>query len=203
MELNERVTEYEEGRYRWIYEVDMYRNPSIFLNVVKVVGICLCLPVGLILFLEIRAGNSFLSMIQNMKVIFLTIAILAVITVGAYWYVAHMYGGKYCAVYELDEEGITLIQLKEQFEKQQVIARFAAMTGAFTGNIGLIGSGFLNMERNSAHSDFKKVYSIKGYRNRDLIKVNSPFLFNQVYVQKEDFDFVESYIRKHCPKLHQ
>lgn len=201
MEVNERVTEYEEDRYRWLYEVDMYRNPSIFLTVVKVVGICLCLPVGLILFLELKAGNSFLSILRNMKPIFITLAVVALITIVSYWFVAHMYSGKYCAIYEMDENGVTLIQLEEQFEKQQVIARLAALTGAFTGNIGLIGSGMLNMERKNVYSDFHKVYSVKGYRNRDLIKVNSPFLFNQIYVQKEDFDFVENYIREHCPKL--
>lgn len=201
MELKERVTEYETGKYRWLYEVDMYRNPSIFLTVVKVVGICLCLPVGLILFLELKAGNSLPSILTNMKPLLLAILAVAIITVGTYWYVAHMYRGKYCAIYEMDGEGITVIQLQEQFEKQQVIARFATFAGALSGNIGLIVSGFLNMERNSVRSVFRNVYAVKGYRNRDLIKVNSPFLFNQIYVGKEDFNFVEGYIRSHCPKL--
>ena len=97
---------------------------------------------------------------------------------------------------------IPLLQIEEQFEKQQVIARAAAFTGALTGNIGLVGSALYNMYNNTAYSDFEKVYSVKSYKDKEVIKVNSPFLFNQIYVKKEDFDFVDSFIREHCPKIH-
>lgn len=43
-------------------------------------------------------------------------------------------------------------------------------------------------------------YSVKAFPERDLIKVNSPFLFNQIYVNKEDFDFVLDYINSHVKK---
>ena len=58
------------------------------------------------------------------------------------------------------------------------------------------------MYNNTAYSDFEKVYSVKSYKDKEVIKVNSPFLFNQIYVKKEDFDFVDSFIREHCPKIH-
>lgn len=35
---------------------------------------------------------------------------------------------------------------------------------------------------------------------RDLIKVHSPFLFNEVYVGKDDYDFVLEYIRNYTGK---
>ena len=130
------------------------------------------------------------------------IAVIALITLGSYMYVSRMYGGKYCVIYELDEKGISFTQIEEQFEKQQVIARAAAFTGALTGNIGLVGSALYNMYNNTAYSDFEKVYSVKSYKDKEVIKVNSPFLFNQIYVKKEDFDFVDSFIREHCPKIH-
>jgi hypothetical protein len=33
-----------------------------------------------------------------------------------------------------------------------------------------------------------------------VIKVNQLFEHNQVYVRKEDFDFVYNYIKSRCPK---
>ena len=45
------------------------------------------------------------------------------------------------------------------------------------------------------------VRKVKGVKRRNLIKVNEPFFFNQVYAEDEDFDFVFNYIRSHCPKV--
>ena len=35
-----RVTLYPDGKYRWVYEVSMLKNPSILFDVYKVLGIC-------------------------------------------------------------------------------------------------------------------------------------------------------------------
>ena len=34
-----RVTFYPDGKYRWVYEVPMLKNPSILIDVYKVLGI--------------------------------------------------------------------------------------------------------------------------------------------------------------------
>ena len=39
--INNRVKLYPDGKYRWIYEVPMLKNPSIIIDVFKVVGISL------------------------------------------------------------------------------------------------------------------------------------------------------------------
>ena len=201
MDLSERVSRCEDGKYRWLYELDMYKNPSIFYTVAKVVGICLLLPIGMIVFLGIRERQSLTDILMELAPVYVVIGILVLITGFSYWYVAHMYGGRYCAVYEMDEYGVEAKQIKKQFEKQKVIAEFAAWTAALTGNPGLMGSALYNMTNDSSYSEFRKVYSVRSFKGRDLIKVNSPFLFNQIYVGKEDFDFVENYIREHCAKV--
>ncbi len=201
MELSERVTLYDDGFYRWLYEVDMKKNPVIFLTVLKIVGLCLCIPLFLIVFLSVRSEGTFSSLLQDLLPFLISMAVILLITIGSYWYVSHLYGGKYCIVYEMDENGVRFSQVKQQFEKQQVIAKFATLTGALTGNVGLAGSGLYNMYNNSAYSDFKKVYSVKSYRDNDVIKVDSLFLFNQIYVNKEDFDLVDRFIREHCPRI--
>ena len=51
----------------------------------------------------------------------------------------------------------------------------------------------------SLYSRFSNVRKIKAVRGKDLIKLNGRFLRNQIYVAKEDFDFVYDYIVGHCP----
>ncbi|MBQ9157979.1 MAG: hypothetical protein IJ136_01415 [Erysipelotrichaceae bacterium] len=202
MELSDRVTRQEDGVYRWLYELDMKKNLILLKTVIKIVGFCLCIPLLLLTYLSLRTHGSLSSLLSDLTPVLICIPVIALITLGSYMYVSRMYGGKYCVIYELDEKGISFTQIEEQFEKQQVIARAAAFTGALTGNIGLVGSALYNMYNNTAYSDFEKVYSVKSYKDKEVIKVNSPFLFNQIYVKKEDFDFVDSFIREHCPKIH-
>ncbi len=201
IELSEKVTLYEDGKYRWLYELNMYKNPSIFYTVAKVVGISAFLPLAVLLFVTMREGHSLSQIMKEMIPVYIVIALMIPITGFSYWFVAHRYGGVYCMVYEMDENGVEFRQIDKQFEKQKVIAKLAAFTGALTGNLGLLGSALYNMTAQSAYSDFNKVYSVRSFKERNLIKVNSPFLFNQVYAQDEDFDFVENFIRDHCPRV--
>ena len=201
IELSEKVTLYEDGKYRWLYELNMYKNPSIFYTVAKVVGISAFLPLAVLLFVTMREGHSLSQIMKEMIPVYIVIALMIPITGFSYWFVAHRYDGVYCMVYEMDENGVEFRQIDKQFEKQKVIAKLAAFTGALTGNLGLLGSALYNMTAQSAYSDFNKVYSVRSFKERNLIKVNSPFLFNQVYAQDEDFDFVENFIRDHCPRV--
>ena len=50
------------------------------------------------------------------------------------------------------------------------------------------------------YSEFGKVRSVKACRRRNLIKVNEVLNHNQVYAEKEDFDFVLNYISSRVPK---
>ena len=38
-QADSRVTLYPDGKYRWVYEVPMLKNPSILIDVYKVLGI--------------------------------------------------------------------------------------------------------------------------------------------------------------------
>ena len=61
------------------------------------------------------------------------------------------------------------------------------------------GAGVLAASRSKSTSVFANVRRIKPRRAFNVIKVNQLLDRNQVYVPKEDFDFVLDFIRKHCP----
>ena len=67
--INHRVRLYPDGKYRWIYEVPMLKNPSIIIDVFKVMGISLGIAAWLAKGLE---GSSALHIVNNMTVFYLT-----------------------------------------------------------------------------------------------------------------------------------
>jgi len=188
----------EEGKYQWIYRLDMKNNKSIFMLVLKVILFSFGLVFALLLFLDLKAGNSIIPTLTMMGGI---LAVLLAITFVSYKIVAHSYKNVYGMVYEMDDEGIRFSQVEDQQQFTDLVSRFAAFAGAVSHNYGLMGTAFA-LTDNSAYSDFSKVTKIVEKRQDNLIEVISPFLLNMVYVEEEHYDFVLEFIRERCPKTH-
>lgn len=127
------------------------------------------------------------------------IGIMLVLGIIGYFVVAYMYNGKYCVVFEMDDNGIMHAQQDKQVKKAKLIGIITAMSGAARGNIGAVGTGILAASRTKMYTDFKYVKSIDVDTNSNLIKLNATLDRNQVYVENEDFDFVLKYIAARCP----
>ena len=193
----------ELGIYRWVYEFNLWTNPTIVLTVLKVIAYSI---IGLGIFMLIMLIPDFVNGYadaSNVAFVFRLMGIMALIFLGltaiGYAIYAIMMGGKYCALFEMDEEGIEHRQLPKQVEKAQAIGALNVLAGLATGKPGQVGMGMLTASRESSSSSFEVVRSIKGSRRLNVIKVNEPLMKNQVYVEPEDYDFVFGYIRDHCP----
>ena len=73
------------------------------------------------------------------------------------------------------------------------------MAGVAGGSFSTAGAGMLAASKNASVSEFAKVRKVKPRRWLGVIKVNQLLERNQVYVRKEDFDFVYDFIKSHCP----
>ena len=201
--MDDRVKKCDDGKYRWIYELSLSRNPSVFYTLCKVVIISYFAPLLVLMVVSAREG----SMIDTLKwiaPIYLLCGLVLAIVVGlTYYFIYRYYNGSFTFLYEMDEESITLNRYGDDVDKTKLIGQISALTGVLTGSAGLAGSGSYVAASNSARSNFRSVYSIKPYPERDLIKVNSPFLFNEIYVNKQDYDFVLEYIRSHVEQAKQ
>lgn len=186
------VTLCPDGKYRWTYEVNMFRNTAILETVLKIFG-------GIILgmWLLDLIFSGFEDVWAVTKVMFFIFLGLIVLSLLGYLVVAAMYGGKYCVLFEMDNEGVSHAQLPKQFKKAQVMGFIAALA---SGNPTTAGAGILAASRNSLYTAFGKVRTIKPLPGQHLIKVNAPLSKNQVYVEDQDFQFVLDFIRSHCPK---
>ena len=201
-----RVSLCKDGKYRWTYEFNMLKNPAIILVVYKIFLILLSIPFIINVIALARNGelqkewNDRLWSGSNPKVWLVVMAVFVVIILLAYLLVAWMYGGKYIVHFTMDENCIVHEQEAAQSKRAQKLGLLTALVGILAKRPSTIGAGMLAASRTTFTSDFPNVRRIKPRRALKLIKVNKLLDRNQVYVPREDFDFVLDFIRRHCPK---
>ena len=194
-----RVRMCEDGKYRWMYEMSFLTNPSIFLTVFKVFAFII---IGMFLFFVIIAAinGDWKTLVGMTKACGVMLAIFLGLTIISMFVMAAIYKGKYIVLFEMDENKVSHTQAPEQFKKAQKLGKITAAVGAGRGSFTNAGAGMLAASKQSSISEFSKVRKVKPRRWLNVIKVNQPFEHNQVYVPKEDFDFVYNYIKSRCIK---
>ena len=196
-----RVKLYPDGKYRWVYEVPMLKNPTILFDVYKVLGISFGIVwlFNVLLIscedgLNLRNLWSFTSGFLILMLIFLVIGYLA------YFIVAWYYGWKYIVLFTLDEKEVVHQMMPRQMEKAKVLGALTALVGSVAGKPGVMGAGVLAASRSTSTSVLANVARLVPRRRLHLIKVNQLLNKNRVFVPDEDFDFVYNFLCQHCPK---
>lgn len=200
--LKQGVTLCDDGKYRWIYPLNMWKNPTILLLVMKIVfWIFVSIWAMIILFQVCDDGWDWKDIWGITWPFLILMGVFAVITLIAYAIIALMYGGKYTILFTMDEHGVNHEQIPEQAKKAQKIGAVTAVAGALAGKPGMMGLGISSAARTSMYSDFSSVRSVKRGRWGNVIKIREILSNNQVYARDEDFEFVYNYIKSHCPRV--
>ena len=186
-----------DGKYRWIYEFSMLKNPGILLTIFKILALCSCAP-ALITVLSSLESDGIEAFVSGAQVLGVLLLIMLPLSLLSYFILAALYGWKYIVLFEMDEEGVTHIQQDKQFKKAQGIAWLNMFLGVAGNKPGMTGRGLALMTKNSMTSDFATVKKVTCKANRSTIKLDQPFNHNQVYVDKADWEFVRDYITKRC-----
>ena len=191
-----------DGVYRWNYEFDMLRNPTILFTVWKVLGIAFGAVYLFTLILDLFQGviKSLADLWDASKLFVILAGVFLVISVIAYLILAALYGGKYQVLFEMTEEQVTHIQMPRQFKKAEAIGWLTAFVGAATGKPYMVGLGLSTSAKNTQTSVFSSVEYVKVRKKRHTIHVNQLFDKNQVYAEDADFDFLEKFILERCTK---
>ena len=198
----ETVSRDPNGVYRWRYDLNLLKTPTIFWLVWRIFFfIWLAICAGTLISDAIRqkrlVEGALLTDIKALAVAFLVMT--ALVGLGYLLYAAMM-GGKYCVVFEMDETGVRHTQIPAQAKKAKRLAAATTLVGLASGRLTTAGVG-LNASRTEMYSEFAKVKKVKAYPRRGLIKVNGTLNRNQIYVAAADFDFVHGFIVSHCPNL--
>ena len=199
--MDNRVRLFEDGKYRWVYEMSLFKNPTIFVLILKIFFFII---LGIFAFMVILgSGDSDFwwdGFLNYLKIFGLIFAGMIVLTGVSYLIYAAIMGGKYIVEFEMDDKGVLHRQTEKQAKKTRGIGVATAVIGAAAGRPGSVGAG-LAATRTEMYSEFAKVRKVKAYPRRGLLKVNNLLNHNQVYAQPEDFEFVRGFIVSHCPNL--
>ena len=199
--INTRVTLGDDGKYRWVYEINLFKDLRFFVLVWKIFFF-LFLGVSAVVLISDAANWGADKAAENLPVLgYLLLGMTAVVGLGYLLYAAIM-GGKYIVEFEMDEKGVTHRQIAAQAKKAKVIGRAAMMAGAASGRPGAIGTG-IAAQRTEMYTEFAKVKKVSQYPRRHVIKVKETLEHNQIYAADEDFAFVQQYILLHCPNAKQ
>ena len=183
----ERVTLCSDGKYRWVYEKDLYRDLSVLFLILKIFG-AICLFMGLFILVLDRDVKAFVTMTGVMFLI------MAVLSVMGYFVYALMMGGSYCVTFTMDEKGVEHAQHAKQVEKATAISHLAVIAGALSGNPTAAGIGL--EVRTCMYSEFRRVRYLSIDRKHNTVHVDG----NEVYAPAEDLDTLWEFIRARCPR---
>lgn len=187
----------EDGVYRWVYEMNLYTNPTILFLTWRIFGFA-CLGLWLLIMVFTYDDDFFWDgFLQSVEFFVIFLALFAALSLVGYLVYALIVGGKYCVMFEMDENGVNHIQMPPQVKKAELIGLLTTLVGIAAGKPGVVGTGLLASARTSMYSSFPAVKSVEPFPRRNLIKVNEMLFKNQVYAADEDFDFVLGFIRSH------
>ncbi len=191
-----------DGKYRWTYQFDMRRNPTILFSVWRVLLLAFAVVMGFLLILQLTDSTlkGFREYWDFFKWFFLILAGLLVLAVIAYMILAASFGWKYMILFTMDEDGIENRYMKSQVDKASAWGWLTALAGIAAGSPTVVGAGILGATRTVAGSVFAHVRKVKSVCGRHVIYVNQLFGHNQIYAEDADFEFVKSFIAQHCPK---
>lgn len=193
--MTTKVTKGDDGKYRWTYDLNMYKTPVILFTVLKVISIAV-VAVWIFAVLISAGDNGFWweGFLKTLKVFALIELGGCVLGAIAYLIIAVCYGGKYSVEFEMDENGVRHTQIASQAKKARTLGSLTAFAGAAAKNPTAVGAGMMSGSKTSSYSEFSKVRKVRVYPVMNVIKLNAPLNKNQVYASKEDFDFVRDYI---------
>ena len=196
-----RVKLYPDGKYRWVYDVPMLKNPTILFDVYKVLGISFGIVwLFNVLLISCEDGLNLRNLWSFTTGFLILMLVFLVIGYVAYFIVAWSYGWKYIVLFTLDEKEVVHQMMPRQMEKAKVLGALTALIGSVAGKPGVMGAGVLAASRSTSTSVLAKVARLVPRRRLHLIKVNQLLNKNRVFVPDEDFDFVYNFLCQHCPK---
>ena len=104
-----------DGVYRWTYKMSLFRNPTIFLLVWKILFFSIALVFGFIMVLNGCEGNMTAERFMgDLKLLGIIVAVMTVLSALAMLIYAAIMGGKYIVDFTMDEKGVNHAQAPAQ-----------------------------------------------------------------------------------------
>ena len=189
-----RVTLYDDGVYRWSYDMDMWQNRFMLRLVMKLLGI-ICGGVVILVFALL--GPKYLTPMA-LCIALGSVAGLFALTFLIYAVCAWVMKGVYHLRFEMDESAVALVQSDATRERNGVLAAVAMLAGIAAGKSGEAFrlSTSLNAANTVGITAFSAITRVRTYPQDDVIALREWFGLNQIFVDREDYAYVLDYIRE-------
>lgn len=193
------VRMYPDGKYHWLYDLHMLKNPAVLFEVFRVFAISIGI-IGVFMFVIISCedGVNLDSTVTILKIVGVMAAIFLGLCLIGYPLYAALLGWKYTVHFTMDEKGVVHQQTKRPEDVAKKIGCLTVLVGLLARRPGVAGAGMLAASRTEMSTEFGAVRKVKAVRWMHLIRVNETLCRNQVYVDDADFDFVYNFICRHC-----
>ena len=143
------ITMCPDGKYRWVYELDMYKSSVIIKEVWRAMLIAGVIVLAFLFVINIMDNDLMEALEFVAQAAAVLFGIFLVLSIIGYMVFAFIIGGKYCVVFEMDEEGINHKQHQKHVKKAELIGAITALAGMAGGNLSTVGTGVLAAARTS------------------------------------------------------
>lgn len=196
--MNEPTTSvqlFSDGKYRWTYDLNLLKNLSVFIDLIKVFGFILAGMWLIVVLVGImKRGFEWDVFMMDIKMFFWIFVFMFFLCLISYLIVVRINRGYYHLMFIMDEEGITHRRMANTAKKGQRIAAAAVIMDTDNAAAALAAIQYEWTAR------YPKVRRVKTVRRHHLIKVNEILTRNRIYVDNpEDYEFVLGYITERCP----
>ena len=194
-----RIEQTGDGKYRWRYEMSLFKNPTVFLNSAKAIFLTVAITMVLIsLICAIADGFTADSLKFSGKLTLIMLGIFAGLLLIGYLLYAAIMGGKYTVDFAMDEHALVHAQSPKQAEKAQKIGTAAMVMGMLTHTRGAVSAGMAAGGRLVATVEFGRVKKVTLIKRRSVIRIRSIGTV-EAYADGDDFDFVAEWLRARIP----
>jgi hypothetical protein len=188
------------AKYRWTYEMSLFKNPTIFIATAKAIGIAVAITVFIIGLISLIADGFSADSFRFLgELTLILVGIFAVLLVLGYLLYAAIMGGYYIVNFAMDGKLLVNTQSPKQAKKAENIGFAAMIMGLLAHNRGAVSAGYAASSRMTSTVEFDRVKKVTVDKKHSVIKIRS-IGWDHVYADGEDFDFVAGWIRSHVPE---
>ena len=194
-----RVTLFEDGVFRWSYDMDMWRNGFMLRHVLKILAAVCAL---LCFTMQAAFGWDRMTPLSVATFFLIPMGALSALTLLIYLISALAMRGNYHLRFEMDESAIALVQSSSTTQRNRALASIAVGVGILAGqrNKAYRVGATLGAANSVGTTAFSDVTRFKAHPGDDVIALREWFFMNQIYVPKEDYAFVRDFILARIPE---
>lgn len=206
----ERVTLYEDGVYRWHYDMDMWKNRYFILRLMRILALSLGLPTLFVAAMALKNARYLLEqgVAREKLTDYLHGDLISLYVIGGIWLgclllalivyavAALAMRGTWRQCFQMDETSVALVPNPKTMATMQNLGTAMSILSLAAGK----GADAVRLNRsihnaeNSGVSWFESVHKVKPMEKYDIVGVRGLILMNPIYVPREDFDFVRDFI---------